>query len=578
MALPAIPIWTIRPNWRDGIRERLEWKTDVLESDNGTEQRRALRLSPRRAFEMVFNPVDQARSYFDLFLHRLVGEEFMLPLFHDKVLTTADRNPGNTSLAFDNTYREFMTDGYALLLGEDPFTFEVVEIVAQTAAGLTISALVNAWPAGTTLHPLRSARLEDESSVAAITSRVGQSTLGFTLTQANDFMDGDWTDNLEYAATPVITKAPNRREPLDLRFLRKAEVLDNETGLVHMADLADRAFTVQIHSWLLRGRQEHAEFRSMLYRLRGRQRAVWLPSFNNDLVLARPTAAASANIDVKKIGYAYTGGIGVSGRRHILFRSDAAPIAAQIAAVGAPLAATEERLVLSGPVGAILPAGRVASFLEIARLDTDAIEIQHLTDTNGVSECSTPFRSFLDERLEDDENSVPLPAGVMNDSACGIVGPRVVLPRHSSGWRYKLEPHGTVGSDYSAEGYDDSAWEVGNAPFYYRSPHSNGNVVAWGYGEGTNIVNAQDVWMRKEVTCTPGWILNISGAFDNFIRVWINGEEVALSSAGSWLVVGTAISDTPDLVICVHINETQGNVTNNYTFGDIEIIETLPGF
>jgi hypothetical protein len=78
-----LPVWTIKPNWANGIRETLSWLTDVLASTYGPEQRRALRLSPRREFEMTFNPIDAVRSYFDLWLHRMGSFEFMVPLFHD---------------------------------------------------------------------------------------------------------------------------------------------------------------------------------------------------------------------------------------------------------------------------------------------------------------------------------------------------------------------------------------------------------------------------------------------------------------------------------------------------------------
>ena len=41
------PLWTIRPNWRNGVLERLEWLTNVISGETGVEQRRSVRPSPR---------------------------------------------------------------------------------------------------------------------------------------------------------------------------------------------------------------------------------------------------------------------------------------------------------------------------------------------------------------------------------------------------------------------------------------------------------------------------------------------------------------------------------------------------
>lgn len=64
--LDALPVWTISPDWSDGITETLEWLTGLLASPIGAEQRFGLRLTPRRSFEMTFKPVDWrsfARAY-----------------------------------------------------------------------------------------------------------------------------------------------------------------------------------------------------------------------------------------------------------------------------------------------------------------------------------------------------------------------------------------------------------------------------------------------------------------------------------------------------------------------------------
>ncbi|ECV8069637.1 hypothetical protein ABQ22_25065, partial [Salmonella enterica subsp. enterica serovar Typhimurium] len=48
------PVFLPLPNWKDGVTERIEWQTDVMISESGAEQRRPIRLHPRRSFEATF--------------------------------------------------------------------------------------------------------------------------------------------------------------------------------------------------------------------------------------------------------------------------------------------------------------------------------------------------------------------------------------------------------------------------------------------------------------------------------------------------------------------------------------------
>lgn len=410
-----LPLWTFRPNWKDGVLERLSFLTDVLPSTLGGEQRRALRLSPRREFEMNFNPIDSERSYFELFLHRLGSFEFMLPLYHDRGKLTSAIAAGATDIPVDTAYREFTVGGLALILGDDGFTYDKVSIEAIDGDSITVApgSVTRTWPANSSIYPLRRARVEQESAVSGLTSRVAQGTIRFELTQANDLEDeGEW--DRVYAGLPVLTKAPNRREVIDLTFLRNSLKVDNDHGLPELGDDAGRAFTVQTHMALMRGRAEHMAFRQMLYRLRGQQGGLWLPTFNEDIKLARPAASADTRLNIKKIGYAYTGGA-VNGRDYALIRDQIV----RITNTEAPLSSSEERLVLSGAVGADLLAGSTGSWLETVRLATDDIEIKHHTDTDGVAECNLSFRAFRNNRVPPAVFTHPAPTADMSSTQCG---------------------------------------------------------------------------------------------------------------------------------------------------------------
>lgn len=416
-----LPVWTIAPNWRGGILERLEWLTGVEASTNGTEQAQAYRLSPRRSFEAAFNPVGDVRSYFDLWLHRFGHLEFMLPLWHDAGRLAAEIAPGATTIPFDTMNREFNVGDLALLIGETPHDFDKVSITAVAYNQITVSAggVTRTWPTRSKIYPLRRARLAQESQVNALTSRVGEASVLFELNQGNDILSAGAWDSLLYADLPVLTTTPNYREQIDMQFVRNALLLDNEQGLRELADDAGRAFTVQMHSFMFQGRAAHWSFRQMLYRLGGMQGALWLPTYNEDFVLSAARLATDDYLDIRKIGYEYSGGV-IEGRKHVLIEGVKA---AEIAEVRAAPGATQERLGLAAALGAAFPAGAKGCFMDTARLASDTVEIVHHTDTDGVGECNLGFRSFLDARADADPVYYPLAAGDTRVSECGTEEP-----------------------------------------------------------------------------------------------------------------------------------------------------------
>lgn len=410
-----LPVWTIRPNWKGGVLERLEWLTEVLASDTGVEQRRAKRLSPRRSFEFTVNPTRNDRTYLDLALHRLGSEDWLVPLWHDQAKLSAIGQIGQTAILFDNTHREFLDDGLALLFF-DTFTWEVVGIDTQTDDGALLSeALIADWPRGTKLYPLRRMSLSTDSQIAALTSRVGQAQLLWTVNEANDFDDTLPDDFPTYLDSPLITREPDRSREINVTHTRLAEEIDGGLGLRQREDSADRSFSVQAHNWMVQGREAQHAFRRLLYHLRGRQRMAWLPSFNDDVMISRVIDEGDTSLYVEKIGLHYIGGGSpVPGRTRIWTGKEVL----LNANVGAPNP-SEERLGLVTPTTFAYAPGASGSFLDAVRLDTDLIELHHHTDTDGVFECGATFRAFANDRETPEPIYTPIAIAEKSDVLCG---------------------------------------------------------------------------------------------------------------------------------------------------------------
>ena len=236
-----LPVWTIRPNWAQGVTERLEWLTDVLSSDYGDEQRRSVRISPRRSFEITMNPTRNQRTFLDLMMHRLGSEEWLAPIWHDQAALTAAVVATGTRLPIDNTYREFLDGGLALVF-KDAFTWEVVSVVTQDDTGLDLDiALDGGWPARTKVYPLRRMLIETDTKLSALTSRVGESQVLFTVNEPNDFPEVMPAD-LVYAGRPILWPPPDRSQAIDTTHVRLFDEADGQIGLRYRTDDAGRAF------------------------------------------------------------------------------------------------------------------------------------------------------------------------------------------------------------------------------------------------------------------------------------------------------------------------------------------------
>lgn len=409
----SLPVWTIRPNWKEGVLERLEWLTDVITSEVGVEQRRSVRQSPRRSFEITVNPTRGERTYLDLLMHRLGSNEWLFPLWHDQGVLTATAALGTQTLAMDTTFREFRDGDYALLY-RSAFVWEVVQVSGITDASIGLSAkTAAAWPRGTKVFPLRRATVQADTSISALTTRTGQSVLLFQLNEANDFPE-DTGDLPMYQGSPMILQEPNRSQEITTAHTRLAFERDGQIGLRYRVDDAGRAFAAQSHNWMIQGREAQAQFRSMLYYLRGQQRMVWLPTFNDDLTISRPIAQGGTRGDILKVGIGYVGGP-IPGRARFWTGKEIVLHAAMVA----PLSTDEERLAFTGPVLNAYPAGSTWSFVEPARLNSDTIEIQHHTDSDGVFEVSTAFKTFANDRVAGMPIYLPTPQGTKNNVLCG---------------------------------------------------------------------------------------------------------------------------------------------------------------
>lgn len=390
--------WSFVPDWKDGVVETLEWLTDILTSETAVEQRRALRLAPRREFEAQMYVEGADRQLLDMMLYGWGTRVWALPIWHEIQLLPVDVALGAQRIDCATQYLDFESGGLAMLRGETAFEFEVVEVATLDAGGLNLTRPTqSAWPRGSRLYPVRPAQLLEPPALTRLTDQAVAMDVRFRLSNPSN-----WPAALPttlYRGFPVLEQRPDENEDLTSSFERLTQILDSGMSMPQLSTTS-RALPVQGWRWLELGRAARASFRSMLYGLRGRQVPVWVPTHADDLQLVAPVNGAAIALDVANIAYTRFGQAR-PGRRDIRIELVNGTVFHRRITGSTEMAGGIERLAIDSALGQPVDPSQVfrISWLVLSRGNSDRVEIEHQTDSEGVASCALTFRGVRDDEF-----------------------------------------------------------------------------------------------------------------------------------------------------------------------------------
>ena len=364
-------LWTTPANWQTPIIERLEWRTDVLLAYDGSEQRIALRQTPRRYFEFGFLvPTLLERQKLEAAISANGSQSWDLPLWTDSTPCTSAISNGAVTVSLDTTSRDFVAGGKALLLGANGDT-QIINISTLTTTQLNLSSAVSgAWPIETSVVPLRTAYLEPSQQISRFT---GSAIYGVVRFLCDDISTSPTQSSTQYRGHDVLETPSNWMQDLTLDYQRKMQVIDFGVGGIYRDDESSLPVLIQSHHFVLDSRQKITDFRQFLYSRRGRLNALWIPSFMPDLTFV---SLSSTALDIAYIDYTTLYNQAIN-RRDIRIELSNGNVYYRRIVASTVLSGTVERLTLDSVLGVSVTANDVEkiSFMMFGRLDTDAIEL-----------------------------------------------------------------------------------------------------------------------------------------------------------------------------------------------------------
>lgn len=303
-----VVLFELSPNWQNGFDERLEWKTAVIRSYDGTEQRTAQRVNPRRSYEFSVRSLDSRRSKrVESKLYGWQTRLFAIPVWPEESSLIASAAAGDTTIYCDTANRSLSAGVLVMLSAGNENTVETVEVATVGSGSMTLDKPLQAnWPIGTNVHPLSLAHSVNTVAGKRMTDSINEYRTAWAASpkEANVNIPAEAAPTT-YRGSEIIEYQPNWARDLTQNFESDTFTLDGQTGHLLWDIKAPNPTIIRQYSWTLQGLDEVGQFKAFLGRRHGMQNPVFIPSWNEDFISVATSAigASSTTIDVYDDGY-----------------------------------------------------------------------------------------------------------------------------------------------------------------------------------------------------------------------------------------------------------------------------------
>lgn len=390
-------VFPASPDWARPIAERIGFLTDIIRAYDDTEQRIQLRETANGgiAFRAMCTDAREA-AMIEARLWTQQPHIVLVPWWQDATPLLAGVNAGATLLQVETGNRDFY-EGGRFILWRDHTDFEEGIIDNITSAGYIVpqSALDNAFAANTDVIPLKRCRLESSQVIEHPGAEVSEIDIRFT-TEADEMRAYTGGSPTQYQGFDLLDEVtPNNRQDAEAEYTRSAILLDSRTSIRTVDDHSELATVKRKFNWFAYGRDDIAQLKRFIHRRKGRAVPFWVPTYRNDLPLAEAVTGGGTSFEIMDVGYS-SHQFPDDARRHIAFITPSGAITAREVLDAHANSNGNETITVSGalPAGGF-PASTMVSFLTLARLDEDDIEISW--SSRVLAEADLPYVEITKE-------------------------------------------------------------------------------------------------------------------------------------------------------------------------------------
>ena len=380
-----------RIDWSTQPEMSLQYLTEVIEAFDGTEQRIALRDTPRTSLSYMYSMTDEQQYRFDNKLATSLGG-MMVPMWPLQCQLERAVQRGDASVALDTTNAHVMASD-TLLISEGDES-EIVSVESVDGRVVTLTHLAKkTFSTSAVVLPVRIAYTADESNAISLLRSFDQHSITFDLDETQIQKPAPVDDFERHNARPLFPFRPDRSKDVTTQYNRHREILDPLIGARTIYDRARGSVKILGQTFTFFSEAERQRFEDFAELMNGAQGEFYIEGPGQAFELSEDIFGATYKIRVKNSGYS-----------NFANSSSLAPIAAIKLYNGTTiyktiLSATGNKdgteTITTKEITVSLKTTDIEAIvpLYLARFDSD--EFRYIFDTNEVSTITKKIRQLL---------------------------------------------------------------------------------------------------------------------------------------------------------------------------------------
>lgn len=385
-------IWPLVPNWASGLKETYEYKTEIFTSRDGTEQRRALRSTPRRRLRYESLVTDDNLRRMEGLLARKQADLLYGVDYVRGVRSTSAMPAGANTLSV-RSIPAWMTPGtrVAVSLRRNVRLFTVAAVSGLSVTFAEPSPI--AFSAGARVSRTVVGYVDTSLPTTRVTGTVATVSTSFEPDPATEAVDeGSLDPTTWFDGREIFMHRPNWLRSPTITYSHDVETVDYGRGRVRRYTPVTFGTELKQATYLKKTAGEADGIRRFFARMKGRRGEFYLPTWSDDMHIVANVSAMSTQIRVRGADI-FSDYAADTGRRSILLTMrDGSHLALRLTGITQSGGDSILHLESGHPFDIEVAEVRQMSWMLLSRFASDALTVEWVTD--GVAQAVISITSL----------------------------------------------------------------------------------------------------------------------------------------------------------------------------------------